>query len=109
MTKTSTAELIEQPVLSIEGNYLLFADPPWEVAARLDVTYYLEVPPAVRTDRLLPRHRLGYGSGAAAWVERVDRPNSVIVEATRCRADFVVRSVDVGNGVDMDVDTDPLP
>ena len=81
----------------VEGNYLLVDEPPWDaVAPRLDATYYLDTPEPVRIERLLVRHRRTYGvTGAAEWIERVDRPNSAIVEATRSRADMLVEHFDI--------------
>lgn len=80
----------------VEGNYLLLDRPPWDVVApRLDATYYLDVPEPVRIDRLRARARQTYGDDGDAWVDTVDRPNSVIVESTRHRADFVVTPFDV--------------
>lgn len=82
----------------VEGNYLLVAEAPWDaVAPQLDTTYFLDTPEPVRMGRLLSRHRRTYGAaGAAAWIERVDRPNSAVVEATRCCADVIVEHFDVG-------------
>jgi pantothenate kinase len=81
----------------VEGNYLLLADAPWdEIAPRLDSTYYLDTPEQIRTDRLIARQRQTYGvDGATDWIERVDRPNSAIVETTRHRADLIVRHFDL--------------
>lgn len=81
----------------VEGNYLLLDDRAWQgVADRLDRTLYVETSVAVRRRRLLDRHRRTYGNAQAAqWVERVDQPNSRVVEATRHRADAVVQGLDV--------------
>jgi pantothenate kinase len=86
----------------VEGNYLLLDAAPWDaVARRLDATYYLDTPERIRAERLLARHEQTYGQhGATDWVDRVDRPNSDIVEATRHRADFIVHH--------FDLDGDPL-
>ncbi len=55
----------------------------------------------VRMERLLVRHSRTYGATRAAdWIERVDRPNSAIVEATRSRADVLVGH--------FEIDGDPL-
>jgi pantothenate kinase len=68
----------------VEGNYLLLDDGPWSVAReRFD-----EV---LREQRLIERHRLGHGAGAEHWVRTVDAPNGARVEATRHRADRVIR------------------
>lgn len=81
----------------VEGNYLLVDTPPWDaVAARLDVSYYLDTPEDVRRQRLASRARRTYGvARGRRWVERVDIPNAAIVEATKGRADHFVRHVDV--------------
>jgi pantothenate kinase len=83
-------------VVVVEGNYLLVDDGPWRgVAARLDRTLYVDAPEEARTRRLLDRARATYGPAGPDWVERVDRPNARLVEATRHRADAIVRRVDV--------------
>lgn len=89
-------------VVIVEGNYLLLDEAPWDaIAARLDATYYLDTLERVRIDRLLARHQQTYGQrGAKDWIERVDSPNSAIVESTRHRADFIVNH--------FDLDGDPL-
>ena len=89
-------------LIIVEGNYLLLDSPPWDaIASRLDSTYYLDTPERIRTDRLIARQRHTYGeAGATDWIERVDRPNTAIVETTRRRADFIVRH--------FDLDGDPL-
>lgn len=77
-----------------EGNYLLLADGPWARArACLTEVWFLDLPDDVRRARLVARHeRHGRSPEAArAWVEAVDDPNARLVEATRERADLVVR------------------
>jgi len=93
----SLAVAADAELVIVEGNYLLVDEPPWDaVAPRLDATYYLDTPEPVRIERLLVRHRRTYGvTGAAEWIERVDRPNSAIVEATRSRADMLVEHFDI--------------
>ncbi len=85
-------------LIVVEGNYLLLDEGPWQgIAARLDLTLYVDTPEAVRRRRLIYRQRRTYGSAEAAaqWVERVDQPNARLVEATRHRADAVIKEVDV--------------
>ena len=80
-------------VVVVEGNYLLVGEGPWrDVAGRLDACFYLEVPAAVRDERLRRRHSQTYGDEAAAraWIDAVDRPNAAIVERWRSGADLVV-------------------
>ncbi len=81
----------------VEGNYLLLDEAPWDaIAPRLDTTYYLDTPERIRIERLLARHRQTYGQhGAKDWIDRVDRPNSAIVESTRRRAHFIVAHFDL--------------
>jgi pantothenate kinase len=80
-----------------EGNYLLLEADPWPlVRARLDAVWHVVTDDALRVPRLLARH---VASGktpaeAAAWVDRVDRPNGVLIEAARTRADLVLDLTD---------------
>ena len=80
-----------------EGNYLLLEADPWPLArARLDAVWHVVTDDALRLPRLLARH---VASGktpaeAAAWVDRVDRPNGVLIEAARTRADLVLDLTD---------------
>jgi pantothenate kinase len=80
-----------------EGNYLLLDQPEWRaVRARLDVVWHLVTDEATRVERLVRRHD---DSGkppeqARAWVERVDQPNAVLVEAAESRADLVLDLTD---------------
>ena len=80
-----------------EGNYLLLEADPWPlVRARLDAVWHVVTDDALRLPRLLARH---VASGktpaeAAAWVDRVDRPNGVLIEAARTRADLVLDLTD---------------
>jgi pantothenate kinase len=86
----------EADLVIVEGNYLLLDEAPWDaIAPRLDATYYLDTPEAIRAERLLARHRQTYGNRAREWIDRVDRPNAVMVETTRPRADFLVRHFDL--------------
>ena len=77
-----------------EGNYLLLEDGPWaRVAGLLDETWYVDIPDALRVDRLTQRH-VQFGRSAedaAAWVAGTDEPNARRVEASRARASFVFR------------------
>ncbi len=80
-----------------EGNYLLLESDPWPlVRARLDAVWHVVTDDEVRLPRLVARH---VASGktpaeAAAWVDRVDRPNGVLIEAARTRADLVLDLTD---------------
>ena len=76
-----------------EGNYLLLDTEDWaDVRNRLDVVWFLTVDPEVRRSRLVARH-VAFGKTpafAAAWVERVDEPNAVEIEATAGTADRII-------------------
>jgi hypothetical protein len=66
------------------------------VRARLDAVWHVVTDDALRVPRLLARH---VASGktpaeAAAWVDRVDRPNGVLIEAARPLADLVLDLTD---------------
>jgi len=77
-----------------EGNYLLLDDGPWaKVAPLLDEVWYVEVPAALRVERLTQRHvQFGRSAAdAAAWVAGTDEPNARLIEASRGRASFVFR------------------
>jgi pantothenate kinase len=81
-------------VVITEGNYLLLDPSEW-VAVReaLDEVWFCVTDDAVRRERLVARH-VTFGKTpdeARAWVERVDDPNAALVEATRSRADLVIR------------------
>lgn len=76
-----------------EGNYLLLSDGGWErVRPLLAETWFVEVDPDVRQDRLVRRHEQ-FGKSPAearAWVERSDEANAALVRGTRDAADVVV-------------------
>jgi len=88
------------PVLSrtqlivTEGNYLLLDDEPWaQVRGILDEIWYVDVPDALRVERLTQRHQQFGRSAedAAAWVASTDEPNARLIEASRARASFVFK------------------
>ncbi len=76
-----------------EGNYLLLDTEDWaEVRRELDEVWFLTVDPEIRRRRLVARH-VAFGKTpafAAAWVDRVDEPNAVQIEATARTADRVI-------------------
>ena len=81
-------------VVVTEGNYLLLDDGPWaQVRSLLTETWYLDVPDAVRVDRLVARHTSHGRSPDAArtWTLGPDQANADLVAATRGRGDGVVR------------------
>lgn len=81
-------------VVVVEGNYLLLDRPPWaSLLGALDAIAYLDVPDEVRRSRLIARH-VEFGRDpvdAAEFVRRSDEANAVLVEASRSRADLLVR------------------
>ena len=82
-----------------EGNYLLLDDGPWaQVRDLLDEVWYVDIPDAVRVERLTQRHEQFGRSAedAAAWVASTDEPNARLIEASRVRASFVFRWDDNG-------------
>jgi pantothenate kinase len=76
-----------------EGNYLLLDRPGWwDVRAQLDECWFVRCEDTLRRRRLVDRH-VRHGrtpEAAAAWVQRVDEPNALLVTATAERADLVV-------------------
>lgn len=83
----------EVPVVVTEGNYLLGDGPFAPVRALLTSAWFLDVDPALRRARLLARH-VAHGrtaQEAERWVAASDDRNAELVEATRSRADLVVR------------------
>ena len=81
------------PLVITEGNYLLGDGPFSPVRQLLDQTWFLEVDPGLRRSRLVARHvRHGRTPQAAErWVAASDDRNAALVDATRDRADLVVR------------------
>jgi len=80
------------PLVVTEGNYLLADGGFAPVRDLLDETWFLDVDPVQRRQRLVTRHVQHGRSPAEAeqWVVSDDR-NAALVEATRDRADLVVR------------------
>ena len=77
-----------------EGNYLLLDEGPWaDVKGLLDEVWYVDIPDALRVQRLTQRHvQFGRSAeAAAAWVANTDEPNARLIEALRERASFVFR------------------
>jgi pantothenate kinase len=81
-------------VVVVEGNYLLLDRPPWASLSEVfDAIAYLDVPDEIRRSRLIARH-VEFGRDpvdAAEFVHRSDEANAALVEASRVRADLVVR------------------
>jgi len=77
-------------VVVTEGNYLLLDEQPWRaVRAAVDEVWHVRCEERSRRERLLARHtEFGKSPGAAReWVDRVDEPNALLVEASANRAD----------------------
>jgi len=77
-----------------EGNYLLVESGAWAgIAGLLDETWYVDVDPTLRVQRLIDRH-VHFGrsrSAAEEWVYSSDEKNAQLIEATRSRAHVVFR------------------
>jgi pantothenate kinase len=87
------------PLVVTEGNYLLLDDGPWSaVRGLLDQTWFLEVPDALRRERLVARHERHGRSphDAREWALGPDERNAVLVAASAARADRTVRLSDDG-------------
>lgn len=82
------------PLVITEGNYLLLEDDGWGGArALLDEVWYLEVDADLRRQRLLARH-MQFGrtrEQALQWMAQTDDPNALRIEASRHRADALLR------------------
>ena len=89
----SPVRSIGTDLVIVERNYLLLDEAPSDaIAPRLDVTYYLDTPERIRVARSpsLATARHMDSSVQRISINRVDRPNSTIVESTRRRAHFIV-------------------
>ena len=82
------------PLVITEGNYLLHDEEAWSrVRPLLDACWYIEGPEDERLRRLVARH-IEFGKSphrAHEWVNRSDEANARLIEATRGRADLIVR------------------
>lgn len=83
----------EFPYVVVEGNYLLLDSGGWErAAAHLDLSFYVEVPDAIRIPRLVARH-VEFGKteeDARAWALGPDQRNAELIRATAARADYLI-------------------
>ncbi|MFJ6377757.1 nucleoside/nucleotide kinase family protein [Pseudarthrobacter oxydans] len=83
----------EVPLVITEGNYLLFEQEPWkDIRAQLDEVWFVDVPPALRLNRLVERH-ISFGmerTAAEAWAAGPDQANAVLIEATRPAASRII-------------------
>jgi len=81
------------PLVVTDGLYLLGDGAFGAVRQLLDEVWYVDVDPTVRRKRLVARH-IAHGrspDAAERWVSASDDANAVLVQATRDRADLVVR------------------
>ncbi|MDP2773450.1 MAG: nucleoside/nucleotide kinase family protein [Nocardioides sp.] len=103
---------LEQPIASAlpvpgdaalvvtEGNYLLLDAGAWpRVRDQLDTVWHVVSDETLRLERLVARHvRFGKTpADARAWVDRVDQPNAVLIEAAGSRADLVLDLTDLAD------------
>ncbi len=82
----------EVPLVVTEGNYLLADGGFAPVRQVLTQTWYVDVDPALRLQRLVARH-VAHGrtpEQAQVWATGSDEANASLVEATRAYADLVV-------------------
>lgn len=84
------------PLVVVEGNYLLGDGDFSPVRSLLTECWFVDLDGPTRRARLVERHlRHGRSPEAArAWVRDTDEPNARLIEATRGRADLVLRLVD---------------
>jgi pantothenate kinase len=82
------------PIVIIEGNYLLADERPWrDIRDHLTETWFVESDEDERVDRLARRH-VEHGMdqvSARSWATTVDAANARFIEATRHRADRIIR------------------
>jgi pantothenate kinase len=78
----------------IEGNYLLAPDQPWsKLPVEFDEIWYCERDDSARISDLIARHH-AFGKSAEdarRWALESDQPNAELIEATRSRADLIVK------------------
>ncbi|BFL98605.1 nucleoside/nucleotide kinase family protein [Cutibacterium avidum] len=83
----------EVPLVIVEGNYLLLDKEPWSLLAPLFTqTWYVDVDPQLRMERLVRRH-VAAGKPpeyALTWANGPDERNAALIRTTRNRADDVV-------------------
>lgn len=80
-------------IVLVEGNYVLLDEGPWgQLKALFDESWMLEVDVDTAMANVL-RRQVGNGAEPAAAAERVqsnDRPNALLVAASRPRADVII-------------------
>jgi pantothenate kinase len=79
----------EHDLVLVEGNYLLLKDENWAPVGRaLDASVYVDIPQALRRQRLMNRHvTFGKSSDEAeTWINRVDDPNAELIASSKSKA-----------------------
>lgn len=76
-------------IVVVEGNYLGFNGSWAPVRGLLDRLWFVDLPDAIRHERLLARHVATGRSvdDALAWIRTVDDPNAALIRTTRDRCD----------------------
>jgi pantothenate kinase len=80
----------EFSAIVVEGNYLLLGSGGWErIAPLLDLTFFVELDPDIRTARLIARHERHGKSpeDARAWALGPDEANAGLIAETAVLAD----------------------
>ncbi|GGK49532.1 nucleoside/nucleotide kinase family protein [Nocardia camponoti] len=86
----------DEPIVIVEGNYLLLNDPAWApVRGLLDGCWYVDAPHHVLAERLRHRHVVGGRTPdeAEAKVRNSDLRNADLIASSRHRADQVLVAV----------------
>lgn len=85
---------VDTRVVVTEGNYLLLNDPPWDgIPALLDVSFMLDIDLAEAMQRLIDRRIKFRGDSLAeaeAHYERVDLPNTKVIQAKSSEPDYII-------------------
>ena len=84
----------DTPLVLVEGLYLLHHGHGWDMAGAFDERWFLDVPLDTAHERLARRHMATSGQSRVQAEARIavnDRLNAEIVEASRARADWLVR------------------
>ena len=85
------------PLIITEGNYLLLDEDGWKLARRqLDQVWFLDLPDAIRQQRLTLRHQQ-YGKSPDAarhWATGSDQANAEIIRVSQNAADLIITVID---------------
>ncbi len=81
-------------IVVVEGNYLGFGGAWAPVRGMLDQLWFVDLPDAIRQQRLLARHVATGRSvdDALEWIRTVDDPNAALIRTTRDRCDGTLDS-----------------